>query len=181
MRGIRVISVGLGLALATLAPGPAPAQDAAGDLVARLDAAGQRAGEGKFWGAVAVARGGAVLLARGYGMADFDTRANTPDTLFEIASVSKQVTATAVLRLAQDKTRNLGAPLSRFFKGVPTEKQAVAVRQLLHHTSGIDNETGLSYGSPATREEFVKLVLAAPMISKPGEKFAYFNSGYALL
>lgn len=177
MRRAAAIAVGCWLAL----PAAGQERTAPADLATRLDAAVQQAGNGQFWGTVLVARQGEVLLAKGYGMADFDQRPNTPDTLFEIASTSKQVTATAILRLAQDKKLKLDDPLARFFKGVPADKQAVTLRHLLHHTSGIDNETGLPYGSPATRDEFVKLVLAAPMISKPGEKFAYFNSGYAVL
>jgi hypothetical protein len=85
------------------------------------------------------------------------------------------------MALVQDGKISLQDPLSKFFPGVPPEKKAVTVYHLLTHTSGIEQNTGLPYASRATREEFVRHVMAAPMQFEPGERFAYFNSGYALL
>jgi CubicO group peptidase (beta-lactamase class C family) len=151
------------------------------DLGKKLDATVDRVGKGRFWGAVLVARKGEVLLAKGYGMADYAARPNDVRTLFEIASTSKQFTAAAILKLEMERRLKLTDTLGRFFKGVPQDKKEITVHHLLTHTSGIDQSTGLPYASPKTRKEFVEHIMAADMVSKPGEKFAYFNSGYALL
>lgn len=146
-----------------------------------IDAAVKQASGGKFWGAVIVARDGEELFFKGYGAADYEKAPITRDTVFELASASKQVTATAVLRLAQEKKLELSDPLKRFFKKCPADKADVTIRQLLNHTSGIDEEQLLPYASPASRKEFVDHFLDAPMNSKPGEKWVYNNGGYALL
>jgi CubicO group peptidase (beta-lactamase class C family) len=154
---------------------------AAQDLGRRLDEAIQRSTGGGLWGAVLVAREGEVLLAKGYGFADYATTPNRPDTLFEIASASKQFTAVAILRLEQDGKLSTDASIAMFFKGVPADKQAITIAQLLNHTSGIAPETGIPYASPLAREAFVRKILAEPLQSPPGERFAYCNAGYALL
>ena len=169
-------TVALGALLFQAAP------DAATDKLAlELDRTVQRTTKGGFWGAILVARNGKVILAKGYGFADYARRPNTPTTLFELASTSKQVAATAILRLAQDKKLTLDDPLSKFFKGVPSDKKTITVRHLLHHTSGIDNAGVLPYASPATRKQFAAAFLRQRVLSAPGAKFAYSNPGYALL
>jgi CubicO group peptidase (beta-lactamase class C family) len=150
-------------------------------LAARLDAAIQRATGGGFWGAALVARGGEVLLAKGYGFADYGSRPNAPDTLFEIASASKPFTALAVLRLEMEGKLKLEDPIAKFFPNVPADKKGITVHHLLTHTSGMDPNQGLPYASPASREEFLRFILDTPLTSKTGEKFDYFNSGYAML
>ncbi|MHC4600330.1 MAG: serine hydrolase domain-containing protein [Planctomycetota bacterium] len=152
-----------------------------GDLGEELDAAVLRVANGSFWGSVLVARKGKVLLAKGYGMADYSSRPNDPRTLFEIASTSKQFTAAAVLKLEMEKKLSLQDPLTKFFKRVPKDKKNITVHQLLTHTSGMDPNSGLPYASRHSRKQFVRFILRSPLVSKPGEKFAYFNSGYALL
>ena len=152
-----------------------------GEVGRALDAAVLDATKGEFWGAVLVARGGKVLLAKGYGFADYAKRRNTPRTLFEIASVSKSFTAAAILRLEMEKRLTLDDPLSRFFKRLPKEGGALTLRQLLHHTSGMSPESGIPYASPMGRDEMVRLHAAAPLGSRPGERFAYCNAAYAVL
>jgi len=173
----------LGLLFAVALPIGAQESDVVvkGDLGRRLDRAIQRSTGGGFWGAALVARGGEVILAKGYGFADYGSRPNTPRTLFEIASTSKQFTAAAILKLESEKKLRLEDTLGKFFKKVPADKRTVTVHHLLTHTSGMNPSVGLPYASTATRDEFVRHVLAAPMKARPGTKFAYFNSGYALL
>ena len=84
-----------------------------GALGQRLDAAVQRAGGIDFWGSVLVARDGKVLLAKGYGNADYRSQPNTPRTLFELASISKPITAAAVLHLQQRKKLSVTDTLDR--------------------------------------------------------------------
>ena len=180
MRGTLLLLFVVGLTL----PATAHAGDAAvygSDLGRQIDEALQRSTQGAFWGAVLVARGGKIDLAKGYGYADYAQTPITPDTVFEIASVTKQVTATAVLRLAQQGKLKLEDTLATWFAGVPEDKRTIQVRHLLTHTSGLSDRVGVPYGSPLPRAAYVAHILAAPAVAEPGEAFAYNNAGYALL
>ena len=152
-----------------------------GDLGKALDAAVTKQMGAKAWGSILVAKGGKVLLAKGYGSADYDMVANTPRTLFEIASSSKMFTATAILKLEMQEKLALSDPISKFFKDVPDDKKEITVRHLLNHTSGFTVEALLPYQSSTTADEFVALAMKTPLTSKIGGKFAYSNPGYALL
>lgn len=137
---------------------------------------------GGFCGSVLVAAKGKVLLEKGYGSAD--EKAGKPiavDALWDWASVSKQFTAAAVLKLQDQKKLALDDPLSKFFKDVPKDKAKVTVRQLLHHTSGIESGFKDEWKFDSSkRESFEQMMLKLPMTSKPGEKWEYSNSGYSL-
>ena len=179
---MRLLSPALLAALALTLP--ALAEDdvvVEGDLGRALDAAVTKQTAGEHWGAVLVAKGGKVLLAKGYGSADYDKAPNTPRTLFEIASTSKMFTATAILKLEMQGKLSLADPISKFFKKVPEDKKSITVRHLLTHTSGMTVEALLNYQSPETADQFVALAMKSPLESKVGEKFAYSNPGYALL
>ena len=175
------------------------------EVVLAFDAA-----DGGFCGVVLVAAKGEVLLDKGYGVADAAAKKPMPsDALFDWASVSKQFTAAAMLRLieaswlkdaelAKLKPKGLGAslkkwrklglddPLTRFFPDVAKDKAKdkakVTLRQLLNHTSGIESGFKSSWTFDASdRESFVKMALALPMTAKPGEAWEYSNSAYALV
>jgi CubicO group peptidase (beta-lactamase class C family) len=165
-------------ALAVLVLGGAALAD---DLGGKIDEAVQRETGGGFWGAILVARGGETLLAKGYGFADYADTPNTPRTLFEIASASKQFTAAAILRLEQDGKLDTSDPITKFFPDVPEDKRGITVHQLLTHTSGISPRVGVPYASTLDRPAWLKTVLKPALDSKPGTKFAYSNVGYALL
>ncbi|MDP6408272.1 MAG: serine hydrolase domain-containing protein [Planctomycetota bacterium] len=145
-----------------------------------LDQAVQRVGD-DFWGAVLVARKDEILLAKGYGFADYEDTPNTPRTLFELASASKQVAAAAILHLEQKKKLSVSHTLECFFEDVPEDKQEIQLHHLLTHTSGISGKIGVPYASPLVRKAYVKQMLAEPLSSAPGERFEYCNVGYALL
>jgi CubicO group peptidase (beta-lactamase class C family) len=137
----------------------------------------QRATGGGFWGAIAVASGGKMILAKGYGYADYAQRPNTPRSLFEIASVSKPFTAAGVLKLQMQGKLAVTDSISKYFDAVPQDKVAITVHQLLTHTSGIAPRVGLPYSSTATRDEFIDLVMRQPLASNPGQEYAYCNAG----
>jgi CubicO group peptidase (beta-lactamase class C family) len=157
----------------------APKQDP--ELVREIDAAVLRVGKGAFWGTVLAARRGEVLFAKGYGAADYRERPNTPESLFEIASASKQVTATAILRLEQRKKLRTGDSLRKYFEDAPKDKEKVTLDHLLHHTSGLSPKLGVPYDWAGTRAQYAKRMLAEPLVETPGKKFSYSNVGYALL
>ena len=171
------------LLLLLLASAPALAQEAVSKepLGPRIDEVIRRQTKGDFWGVVLVAREGEVLFAKGYGSADYERKPNTPETIFELASLSKQFTAAAILKLEQQGRLKTTDTLDKFFRGVPADKKGVTVHHLLTHTSGLSPHFGVPYASRIGREDYVKQALARPLDAPPGEKYAYCNSAYALL
>lgn len=165
------------LLVGTAAAEPPIGSDLGRDVHRRI----QEATDGGFWGVVGVARKGKLDLAMGYGWADLDQQPVDADTVFELASLSKQVTATAVLKLAQQGKLKLDAPLNTFWKDIPEDKHDMTVRHLLQHRSGLDRSLGVPYTSPLDRAAYVKHILAKPRTHFPGDHFSYSNVGYALL
>jgi CubicO group peptidase (beta-lactamase class C family) len=101
--------------------------------------------------------------------------------MWDWASVTKQFTATALLRLEAKKKLSVDDTLDRHFKGCPKEKAKITLRQLLNHTSGIEAGFRNEWKFDATsRDSLVECVLGRPLVSKPGDKFEYSNSSYAL-
>jgi CubicO group peptidase (beta-lactamase class C family) len=131
-------------------------------------------------GAVLVSEGGVPLLAKGYGFADFQAdRANDADTLFEIASITKSFTATAVVKLAQEKRLLLDDSIAVYLPGVPASSSQITVRQLLSHTSGISAHNVAGRGDDLA-QALIAYLGGGPE-AKPGSRFEYWNGGYALL
>ncbi len=136
---------------------------------------------------LAVLRSGQSALEAGYGMANLELRASaTPDTVYEIASVTKTFTAMAVLLLIEQGRLELDDPIGRHLPDLPRHWQSATIRQLVRHTSGIPNYTdqpdywkGTRLDLP--REAMVDLVRDLPLVFEPGTNWAYSNTGYYLL
>ncbi|MCI0585331.1 MAG: beta-lactamase family protein [Planctomycetes bacterium] len=163
---------------ATLAPAPAQSSPGAevGAYLARAAAFG-------FSGQVLVAEKGQVVVDACFGSIDGERGAPIlPDSPFNVASFTKQFTAAAVLRLEADGKLRVDDPIGRLLPGVPEEKAGITIHHLLTHTAGLRRDS-IRPSDPAlsTRDETVKRVLASPLRSKPGERFAYSNDGYRLL
>ena len=144
---------------------------------------------------IAVIDHGRVEWTAGYGVKRLDGPPVTPDTLFNAASMTKPITAIAVLRLVQEGKINLDAPVNSYLKSwkLPenqyTIHRQVTVRELLNHTSGIGTHNGevidpdkglptllqmLNGQKPAT-------ISPVRVEAIPGSKFAYSNGGYLVL
>lgn len=112
---------------------------------------------------VLVLREGKPLFARGYGLADLETRVPcSTNTNFRLASVTKQFTAMAVLMLAERKQLSLDEPLTDFFPEFPAYGRAISVRHLLTHTSGlVDYEDAIPEGStlPVLDQDVLRILL----------------------
>lgn len=135
--------------------------------------------------AIAVVKDGKIVKAEGYGLANVELNVPaTKDTVFEIGSVSKQITAAAIMLLAEEGKINTDEKISKYLPTAPEAWKNVTVRNLLTHTSGIKSYTGLS-GFELTkrlkRDEFVKAIGAFPLEFEPGERWNYSNTGYNLL
>jgi CubicO group peptidase (beta-lactamase class C family) len=104
------------------------------------------------------------------------------NTVFNVASVSKQFTATAILKLASEGKLKLSDKVSLYFPSAPPAFTNVTIDELLAHTSGISDDYSLySASSPLLRDEYLQRVLDRKLIGAPGIKWRYSNDGYALL
>jgi CubicO group peptidase (beta-lactamase class C family) len=139
--------------------------------------------------AVVVMQGGKVVYTGARGMADIaGGKPITPDTVFRLGSITKQFTAAVIVQLAQEGKLSLDDPLSKFLPDYPQPGGAATVRQLLQHTSGVQDYTEMpgvmnpiSTAIPRSTETLIALFRDAPSPTKPGEVWAYNNSGYVLL
>lgn len=135
--------------------------------------------------AIAVIRKGKLEKVKGYGLASLEFEAPvTADSVFEIGSVSKQMTAAGILLLVQDGKVGLDEKISAYLPETPEAWNGVTVRHLLSHTSGIKSYTGLS-GFELSRRismaQFIKQLSPHPLEFTPGERNVYSNSGFNLL
>lgn len=151
----------------------------AGELGRRLDEYLTRVSEFGFSGTVLVARDGKVVLHKGYGLADRKSGAQASvRTVYDVASITKQFTSAAILRLESEGKLKTTDPISKFFKDVPADKANITLHHLLTHTSGL--AAALEGDKPVTRDEFVRGMLATKLRSDPGERYSYSNAGYTL-
>lgn len=139
--------------------------------------------------ALGVTRHGRLVHARGYGFADLEqaTR-NTPRTVFDIGSVSKQFTAMSIVLLAQDGRLALDDDVHRFIPELPDYAAPVSLRQMLHHLSGLPSYTdlfdlaGVSEASLTTDDDALRLIARQKtLLFAPGEQYRYSDSNYFLL
>ncbi len=185
MQGALFIAiVTLGLVTAIFArTGPEPdsrERVAASDDGKRIIAAVEKMEAIGFSGAVLAAKGGVVTAATATGNSDLKgTIPNTPATRFEIASVTKQFTAAAVMRLVQDGKIDLDAPISLYVGPVPAGCEGITVRHLLNHTSGIPGSNSSGRGTDIAKA--LPVFLKGGPKRTPGTAFEYWNQGYAIV
>jgi CubicO group peptidase (beta-lactamase class C family) len=166
-----------------------PAAGARAGLEGQIDAiVTQAMAEGPIAGmSVAVARGGRVVHAKGYGVADVENQLPaSADTIYQVGSITKQFTAAAVMQLVEQGKVRLNAPITAYVRDYPTRGHNVTVESLLNHTSGVRNFTTLrswwrTMTVEMTPEEIVGVFRDEPFDFSPGTAFSYSNSGYILL
>jgi len=140
--------------------------------------------------AVAAMRDGKILYQRGYGMADLDHNVPiTADTIFHVASMSKQFTAAAIVMLAQDRKLSLDDEVRKYVPELPDFGAPVTLRQLVHHTSGLRDQwellglAGWRYSLDLITDDDVLSIMSRQkdLNFPPGSKHMYSNTGYTLL
>lgn len=140
--------------------------------------------------AVAVSRDGRVLLSRAYGLAHLEHGVpNTPDTRFEVGSVSKQFTAAAALLLAQQGKLSLDDPVRKYVPELPDYGAPLTIRQMIHHTSGLRDwgtlvaVAGWPRGTRVHTHDHVLDVVSRQksLNHASGAEFLYSNTNYNLL
>lgn len=140
----------------------------------------------EFSGTILVAQGSNIIFNKAFGMADYENNIkNTTQTPFEIASITKQFTATAVMMLQERRFLSVKDPLSKYIPDYPNGDE-IKISNLLNHTSGIRDYIDLvdsieSGKHTYTLEELIELFKNEPLEFDTGTDFDYSNSNYILL
>lgn len=139
-------------------------------------------GLGRFNGSALVAMHGKVLLQKGYGIKNADDNTlNDENTRFQIASVTKQFTATVILKLVELKKMRLEDKLDKYYPGFPYG-DSITIQHLLTHTSGLRNFTEEDSAINETDEKrMVPYLKTLKPDFAPGTDWHYSNSGYVML
>jgi CubicO group peptidase (beta-lactamase class C family) len=136
-----------------------------------------------------IVRDGRLIYERGYGMANLEHHIPiTPDTVFRIASVSKQFTAMSLLLLAQDGALSLDDDIRDYLPEMPDYGRRISLRHLMQHASGIRDYEGMTTllgiadEDRYVEQEILELLARQKALNfAPGARYLYSNSGYVLL
>jgi CubicO group peptidase (beta-lactamase class C family) len=139
-------------------------------------------------GVVGVIKDGRLIFEKGYGLANLETKEQiTPSTLFNLASVSKQFTAAAVLQLVNEQKLSVKDDIRKYLPDFPDYGRPITIENLIHHTSGIKSFDVLRLMAGTlflkeTYDDSYDLILKQKSLNfNPGEEYEYSNSGYVLL
>src|SRR5207245_15270 len=139
--------------------------------------------------AAAVVLEGELRWSQGFGMADLENDSPaTSSTLFRLGSISKPITATAVLQLWERGKLDLDAPVQKYCPAFPAKEWPITTRQLLGHLGGIrhynsDGKGDIPEDSTrhfASMPESLQLFAADPLVAKHVTNFKYYTYGYTL-
>jgi CubicO group peptidase (beta-lactamase class C family) len=136
--------------------------------------------------AVLAGRDGQILYQAGFGFADIEKKTPiTPETKFRIGSVTKQFTAAAILKLAEEGKLAITDPLAKYFPDIP-HADIITLRHLLTHTSGLFSYTDRpdffsNVAKPTSPADLIASMAKDTPIFAPGADFRYCNSGYFIL
>jgi CubicO group peptidase (beta-lactamase class C family) len=140
--------------------------------------------------ALGVYQDGHIVYQHGYGMANLnDDVTITPETVFHVASMSKQFTAFSILLLQQQGKLSLDDDVHKYIPELPAFGQRITLREMMHHTSGLRDQwsllglAGWRYSQDLITDGDVLSVVTRQkdLNYKPGEKFLYSNTGFTLL
>jgi len=139
--------------------------------------------------AVAVVKDGKIECLKGYGMANLEYGTPiTPETVFHLASVSKQFTAYSIYQLISAGKLQLDDPVKKYLPDFRDYGHPVTIRNLLNHTSGVRDLvellglSGIAEPDAVTEQNTLSIVYRQKELNfAPGEKWLYSNSGYLLL
>ncbi|MFA9452652.1 MAG: serine hydrolase domain-containing protein [Candidatus Aminicenantaceae bacterium] len=152
-----------------------------GDMARKVDTYLSRIVPYGFSGAFLIAKDGEIVLNKGYGMAiRSQGTANTSETVFSTGSLTKQFTAAGIMKLEMMGKLNTHDPITKYFEGVPEDKQEITLHHLLTHTAGVVDAVGPDFVE-ALRDPTVEKILKRQLEFPPGQEFSYSNAGYSLL
>lgn len=134
-----------------------------------------------FNGSVYVGVKDSPFISRGLGYSDKEKKIkNTPSTVFDIGSVTKQFTSAAILKLEMQGRLSTSDKITKYFDNVPADKSGITLHDLLRHQSGLVSNVGRDFEATG-KEEFLQKIFSSKLKSSPGTTFSYSNIGYSLL
>lgn len=137
-------------------------------------------------GAFLIAKDGKPLYQKAFGKANVELDVDlTPESVFQIGSMTKQFTAVAVLMLEEQGKLNVNDPIAKYIADYPAGDK-ITIHHLLTHTSGIKDFTKMKTLRDIAQKEMTPKMMVdffknEPVDFAPGEKFDYNNSGYVVL
>jgi len=135
-----------------------------------------------FNGAVLIVKDNTIILNKGYGLANKENFIpNTPETVFDICSVTKQFTGAAILKLVEEEKLSIRDSLGLYFKNIPKDKSGITIHQLLTHSAGFGHGIGDGDFDHIPQDEYFEELFSTKLHFKPGTKYSYSNSGYSIL
>jgi serine beta-lactamase-like protein LACTB len=139
---------------------------------------------------VAVVQDGELFWSQGFGMADLENFVPaTSSSLFRLGSISKPITATAIMQLSERGKLDLDAEVQKYCPALPKKEWPITSRELLGHLGGIrhynpDGKGDIPEDSArhfASMQESLQIFASDPLVAKPGTKFNYSTYGYTVL
>jgi len=139
--------------------------------------------------ALAVARGGKIVYAKGYGLANIEENVPiTPQTVFDIGSTSKQFTAASILLLEKQGKLSIDDDVRKYIPELPDYGKKIRILHLLNHTSGLRDYltlfelAGVNIDNVTTDEDALNLIVRQKALNfNPGSEWLYSNTGFFLL
>lgn len=134
-----------------------------------------------FSGAILVESNGKIVLNKGYGQANKEKNIfNSPNTIFDIGSNTKQFTGAAILKLVELNKLKVTDSLHTFFDNLPEDKKNITVHELLTHSGGFQESLDSDFELISTND-FFSNVFKSKLFKQPGTEFNYSNLGYSIL
>src|SRR5690606_13292294 len=138
---------------------------------------------------LAVIRDSAIIYERAYGMADLERHVPlSTQSVFDIGSIGKQFTAMLIALLAQERRLALDDSIHTYVPELPDYGDPIAIRHLIHHTSGLLDYctlmglANMPFENRYDEDELLALITRQKLLNfKPGDEFLYSNTGYFLL
>ena len=137
---------------------------------------------------LAVMENGKLIYAKAYGYANLETASQAkPEQRFEIGSISKSFASIAVLMLVDEGKMSLDAKISTYLGPVSPAWEAITIRQIMNHTSGIARDADeallarLTANPSITEPQLLEAAMAMPLQGVPGASYSYSNVGYDVL
>ena len=134
---------------------------------------------------IAIVKEGKVVRAQGYGYSNLELQTPVkPETVFRIASMSKQFVSASIMLLKDAGKIDIDAPITNYLTEGPDSWRDVKVRHLMSHTSGIPNHTELKafdFYRDYNEKQYLALMMPLALDSAPGAKYHYSNTNYSLL
>lgn len=141
----------------------------------------------RFNGTVLVKKNGKVVFEKAYGYQDIQNKIeNTPNTIFQVGSLTKQFTAAVVLKLAEQQKLSIDDKISKYFPEIKRSDE-ITIKNLLTHTSGLSEifrdtlYIQENKQKPISKGKLLSFFIDKPFYFDPGTQYAYCNSGYILL